>query len=642
MGTLNVKLVANQKDLNLVTKNLLKDLRALEYMMEEKWFNESPIHIGAEQEICLVDQHMKPFPIAQEVLKRIERNNFTTELAKFNIEYNLDPQEFTKECFSALETHLNEVFQELREIGADLGFESVITGILPTLRKSDLELDNLTPLNRYRALVNAIKKMRGKSYELRIRGIDELDIKHDSAMLEACNTSFQVHLQVAPRHFVKQYNIAMAIAAPVLAIASNSPFLFGKRLWSETRIALFQQSVDTRVIGEHLRDRSPRVTFGHHWLKHSVMELYKEDIVRFRTMLMSDPEPDVMEQIEKGETPALRALTTHNSTVYRWNRPCYGISPNGKPHLRIENRVLPAGPSVADEVANAAFWLGLMVGYSKEYDDITQLMHFDDVRSNFIAAAFSGHNTELTWIKGQKISVSELIKKELLPLAKMGLRQQKIKREDIDKYMNIIEERNATRRNGANWILNSYAKLSQEVMTDERSSTITAAMVKHQKTGKPVHTWELACKDDVLEWSPTSLLIEEFMTRDVFTVSQDDIPELVANIMDWQKVRFVPVEDDKGHLIGLISSRMLIRYLLQKSEHPDQPSITVGDLMIKNPITITPEKTVMEAMQMMQENNAACLPVVKNGALVGIISEGNFLSVTKSLLNIIRTKKLEH
>jgi CBS domain-containing protein len=297
---------------------------------------------------------------------------------------------------------------------------------------------------------------------------------------------------------------------------------------------------------------------------------------------------------------------------------------------------------VVDEVANAAFWLGLMVGYSKEYDDITQLMHFDDVRSNFIAAAFSGHNTELTWIKGQKISVSELIKKELLPLAKMGLRQQKIKREDIDKYMNIIEERNATRRNGANWILNSYAKLSQEVMTDERSSTITAAMVKHQKTGKPVHTWELACKDDVLEWSPTSLLIEEFMTRDVFTVSQDDIPELVANIMDWQKVRFVPVEDDKGHLIGLISSRMLIRYLLQKSEHPDQPSITVGDLMIKNPITITPEKTVMEAMQMMQENNAACLPVVKNGALVGIISEGNFLSVTKSLLNIIRTKKLEH
>ena len=642
MGTLNVKLVANQKDLNLVTKNLLKDLRALERMMEENWFNESPIHIGAEQEICLVDQHMKPFPIAQEVLKRIERNNFTTELAKFNIECNLKPQEFTKGCFSELETSLNDAFQELLEISADMGFESVITGILPTLRKSDLELDNLTPLNRYRALVNAIKKMRGKSYELRIRGIDELNIKHNSAMLEACNTSFQVHLQVAPHHFVKQYNIAMAIAAPVLAIASNSPFLFGKRLWSETRIALFQQSVDTRVIGEHLRDRSSRVTFGHHWLKYSVLELYKEDIVRFRTMLMSDPEPDVMKQIEKGETPALRALTTHNSTVYRWNRPCYGISPNGKPHLRIENRVLPAGPSVVDEVANAAFWLGLMVGYYKEYDDITQLMYFDDVRSNFIAAAFSGHDTELTWIKGQKISVSELIKKELLPLAKIGLRQRKVKKEDIDKYMNIIEERNATRRTGANWILNSYAKLRREVMTEERSATITAAMVKHQKTGQPVHTWELACKDDVLEWSPTSLLIEEFMTRDVFTVSQDDIPELVANIMDWQKVRFIPVEDDKGHLVGLVSSRMLIRYLLQKNENTEPQSTTVGDLMIKDPITITPEKTVMEAMQMMQENNAACLPVVKNGALVGIISEGNFLNVTKSLLNIIRTKKLEH
>jgi CBS domain-containing protein len=310
--------------------------------------------------------------------------------------------------------------------------------------------------------------------------------------------------------------------------------------------------------------------------------------------------------------------------------------------LRIENRVLPAGPSIVDEVANAAFWLGLMVGCRKEHDDITKIMNFEDVRSNFVATAFSGHDTELTWIKGQKISVSELIKKELLPLARMGLQERKVKKDDIDKYLSIIEERNTTRRTGANWILNSYAKLSSEVMTEERSSTITAAMVKHQKTGKPVHEWELACRDDVLDWSPTSLLIEEFMTREVFTVSKDDIPELVANIMDWQKVRFIPVEDDKGHLIGLISSRMLIRYLLQKNENPTPPSVAVGDIMIKNPITITPEKTVMEAMQVMQKNNAACLPVVKNGALVGIISEGNFLNVTKSLLNIIHNKKPEN
>jgi len=639
MGTLNVKLVSNQKDLNLVTKNLLKDLKALEHMMEESWFNETPLHIGAEQEICLVDPHMKPKPIAQKVLERIGHHDFTTELAKFNIECNLLPLEFTKTCFSDLEKSLHDAFQELKDIREEMEFETVITGILPTLRKSDMELGNLTPLKRYKALVNAIKKMRGRYYELRIRGIDELNIKHDSAMLEAANTSFQVHLQVAPHDFVKQYNISMAIAAPVLAIASNSPFLFGKRLWSETRIALFQQSVDTRVIGEHLRDRSPRVTFGHHWLEKSILEIYKEDIVRFKTMLMSDPEEDVMQQLEAGKTPELRALTTHNSTVYRWNRPCYGISPNGKPHLRIENRVLPAGPSVVDEVANAAFWLGLMVGFHKEYDDITQKMHFDDARSNFVASAFSGHDTELTWIKGKKISVSELIKKELLPLAKEGLRQRKVKKEDIEKYLGIIEERNATRHTGANWILNSYTNLSKGVMTEARSSTITAAMVKHQKTGKPVHEWSLACKDDVLEWSPATLLIEEFMTRDVFTVSKDDIPELVANIMDWQKVRFIPVEDDKGRLVGLVSSRMLIRHLLQKIEQPDQPPITVGDLMIKNLITITPEKTVQEAMQVMQDKNAACLPVVKNDKLVGIISEGNFLNVTKSLINIIRSKK---
>ncbi len=635
MGNLNVKLVDNQKDLNENTRCILQDLKALELMLTDDWFNQEPIHIGAEQELCLLDRHYKPAPISMEVLERLTSEGYTTELAKFNLEFNLDPQELTKDCFSQMAADIDEKFSELAVLGQEMDFKTVITGILPTLRKSDLEIHNLTPLQRYHALVEAISKMRGSKQELRIRGIDELNVKHDSAMLEACNTSFQVHLQVTPADFVQKYNVALAVTAPVLAMAVNSPFLFNKRLWNETRIALFQQSVDTRAVSEHLRDRSPRVTFGNDWVTKSALELYREDVVRFRPMLMADCEQDVLEQMEEGKTPELRALMTHNSTVYRWNRPCYGISPNGKPHLRIENRILPAGPSVADEIANAAFWVGLMEGFGESYDDITRWMDFDDVRSNFVATAFSGHEAELTWIKGQKLSVAELVEKELLPIARAGLKKRQVADADANQYLGIIAERNKTRQTGASWMLKSYHKISKEVMADERAATLTAAMVSRQQKGKPVHQWSLATKDDSVRWSPTSLLIEEFMTRDVFTVEQDDIPELVANIMDWQKIRFVPVEDKKGRMVGLISARQLIRYLINRDHLKQDKTPVVADLMIKEPVTIAPNKTVLEAMQKMKKHQVPCLPVVKKGKLIGMISEGNFLNVTANLLHVI-------
>lgn len=635
MGTLNVKLLSSQKDIDANTRQMLQDMKALEYMLEHGWFNTDPIHIGAEQEMCLVDHHCKPNPISLQVLDKLQDDSFTTEIAKFNLEVNLPPLPFAGTCFSELEGITIQKLDSLKPWQDELGFDTVITGILPTLRKTDVEMANLTPLPRYDALIKAIKKMRGNHYELRIRGIDELYFKHDSALLEACNTSFQVHLQVAPEDFKNKYNIALAVAAPVLAVASYSPMLFGKRLWNETRIALFQQSVDTRRASEHFRDRSPRVTFGNDWVREGVMDLYREDIVRYRPMLMPDTYVNVMEQLEQGITPKLSNLMTHNSTVYRWNRACYGVSPNGKPHLRIENRILPAGPTVMDEVANAAFWLGLIEGYAQEYEDISRMMSFDDTRSNFINACFSGLDSDMTWFKGQKVSVQELVSKELLPIARRGLEFRQVSSEDIDKYLSIIEERNSSGRNGSLWVINSFNRLSKEVMKDEVSSTLTSAMLSNQRSGLPVSRWEVATKDDSRAWSADSLLVEEFMTRDVFTVESDDIPELVANIMDWQKIRFVPVEDKKGKLVGLLSARKMLRYLIDKNEHKKNMPKTVSDLMIKDPVTIAPEKTVAEAMRIMKAKRAACLPVVKKNTLVGIISEGNFLNVTASLLNVL-------
>lgn len=632
MGDQSVKVISTHKQLNEFTRCLLKDIHALERMLEEGWFNGEPIHIGAEQEICIVDNHYKPAPKSLELLQSLGDEAFTTELALFNIEANLDPLEFSGDCLSKMESNLNSHMNQLREVGDHEKLNFVLTGILPTIRKFDLEIENLTPLERYHALLKAISKMRGKAYELRISGLDELNIRHDSAMLESCNTSFQVHLQVKPEDFVRKYNIAQALAGPLLAISCNSPILFGKRLWSETRVALFQQSVDTRITGEHIRDRSPRVTFGNNWLENSIVDMYKEDVVRFRVMLMSDCETDVMKLLDEGITPKLRALTIHNSTVYRWNRPCYGISPNGKPHLRIENRVFPSGPSTVDEVANAAFWFGLMNAFDDVYPDITKVMEFDHAKDNFMSAARDGLNTDFTWVNGKKIDVQKLIKKELLPIARQGLEKNKIDKADIDKYLGIIEKRNASRQTGSQWAINSYTKLVKETTREEILIAITSSMIANQRAGKPIHEWKLASLDDITNWHPYSMLVEEFMTTDIFTAQQEDIPELVADIIDWRQIKHVPIEDDKGRLKGVLNYRTLLKYYSKKAQISPSESVIVKDLMDKNPPTIHPEATIQEALKLMKNKKTDCLPVIKNHRLVGIITEGNFLNIAASLL----------
>lgn len=632
MGDHKVKLIANRAQLNSYTKSLLRDVYALERMLDEDWFNHDPIHIGAEQEIYLVDSHFKVAPKSDQLLPNLDPKIFTTELAKFNIEANLPPIIFSDDCFRDLERLLNETMGKLREEARKHHLEVIMAGILPTIRKFDLQIGNITPLDRYKALVQAINKMRGSDHELHISGLDELNIKNESAMIESCNTSFQVHIQVTPDEFVSKYNIAQVLAAPVLAVAVNSPMLFGKRLWAETRVALFQQSVDTRMVTNHIRDRSPRVMFGHEWLKGSITALYKEDIARFRVLLMSDTDEDVFQQLDQGITPALRALTIHNSTVYRWNRGCYGISPNGKPHLRIENRVLPAGPSIIDEVANAAFWAGLMNEFDREYPLITKKMEFDHAKRNFMSSARDGLNTDYTWIKKQKISVRELIKKELIPLARAGLERNNIPKADIDRYLGVIEERNESGKTGTQWLLDSNTKLMKKSSREEATIALTASMLAYQNTGKPIHKWNTASLKEIKGWKPHDMLVEEFMTTDLFTVQENDIPEFVVDILNWKNLKHIPVEDDSGKLLGLINYRILLKYYSKLKDTSPDKKMVVKDLMIKDPIVIEPEANIHQALALMKSKKVDCLPVVKNGKLCGIISEGNFLHFTTILL----------
>ncbi len=633
MGAKGVYIPSSQHEMNQFMRHLLKDMQALEKMLEMDWFESENMHIGAEQEICLIDEHGKPAPKSVEILEKINHPSFTTELAKFNLEANLDPLPFTGDCFSQTEQSIKRLLDHLQETAIECGALPLLTGILPTIRKFDLEMTNLTPIDRYFALIESITQSRGNSYELKIEGLDELNIRQSTAMVEACNTSYQVHLQVKPHEFVQKYNIAQAISAPVLAISTNSPMLFGKRLWSETRIALFQQSVDTRVTGEHLRYTSPRVTFGTGWVKDSILDLYKEDIVRFKPLLVTDVEEDVLACIEKGVTPRLRALSIHNSTVYRWNRPCYGISPNGKPHMRIENRIFPAGPTVIDEVANSAFWIGLMNGFEDAYPDVTKHLDFDDAKSNFLIAARAGLGNRFHWTNGSTVNDTELIAKELLPIARKGLEKAQINSEDIDRYLGVIAERNETCMNGTRWMMSSYSKLLKETSKEEATTALVAGISRNQMTGQPVHLWPLASINDIADWEPSSLLVEEFMTTDIFTVNKDDIPEFSADMMDWRSVRYMPIENKEGELIGLITMKDLLKYFVGLNRTPSgSDERTIQDLMIKNPKTISPEATIVEAMEILRNDESGCIPVVTNKKLVGIITEGNFINITASLL----------
>ncbi len=632
MGDFNVKMGNSEKEIREFTRHLLRDVQAMEKMLEEGKFETGTYKIGAEQEFCLVDKNFKPYPINLKILEEAQMENLSPELAKFNLETNASPQKFEGKAISLMEEEIIKDLAKIRKIVNKHQGDIILTGILPTIRKFDVGRDNITPIQRYYALMDSLRKMRGEEFLINIYGLDELNIKLDSGMIEAANTGFQVHLQVDPDDFVKKYNIAQAIAGPALAVSVNAPLLFGKRLWRETRIALFQQAIDTRVSTEHIREHHPRVTFGTDWVKNSVLDLFREDILRYRVLLGADFEEDSLEMVRQGETPILKALTVHNSTVYRWNRPVYGIA-NGKPHLRIEARMFPAGPTVVDEMANTALWLGLMEGYSNQIDDVRKYMFFDEAKDNFFAAARSGIAKNFIWFNHKRYPLKELVLKELLPIAKEGLQNKNINPGDIDKYLGIIEERIQKESTGSNWMLNTFKEFQEKASKEEILSLITEKTIENQIQEIPVHQWKIPEFNDLPHWKPSDLLVEEVMQTDILSVQPDDIVEFVADMMDWAKIRYVPVENDKGDFVGLITSRNVLRTLRKIADDESLKDFKVKDIMIKTPETIEPYKKVEEAMDVMDKKSIGSLPVIQKNKLIGMLTEADFFRLSKRLFN---------
>ena len=633
MGDHNVEEQVDERKAQEFMRALLEDLRALAFMLNNGRVESGKVRMGAEQEMFLIDRDLRPAPISTEVLKRASDPRLTTEIARFNLEANLTPLDLSGSCFSNMQAELEELLKLTRASAEPLGADVLLSGILPTLQKSDLTLDNLTPTPRYHELNRGVIRLRGGPLAIHIKGLDELSLTHDNIMMESCNTSFQIHFQSTPDEFVNHYNVAQAITAPVLAVAVNSPLLFGHRLWQETRVALFQHSTDERSRPRLARSQPTRVSFGDQWLRNSIVELFHDQISRFRPILISEPDENPFQVLARGETPRFSALRLHNGTVWRWNRACYGVT-DGVPHLRIENRALPSGPTPTDEIANTAFFMGLMLALPKEYGDISKRMLFDDAKMNFFRAARHGLDAHFQWIDGESHSASSLILDSLLPLAREGLRNAQVDENDIAKYLGIVEERTRCQQTGARWIMKSLAAMPDVPSKDIRHRRLTAAMLECQKEEKPIHEWPVIETMRMDDWEQGYRTVGQFMSTDLFTVQPDDLIDLAASVMDWRHVRHVPVEDEAGHLVGLITHRTLLRMMSTNGGFATAAArapITVREIMVTNPITVSPSTPSLEAIEIMRRNRIGCLPVVEGNQLVGIVTSYDFLEASARL-----------
>ncbi len=612
MGEQNIKNKIDKKARAQFIRHLLNDVKALELMLENDLIENNVTRIGSEQEFCLVNKNWRPSKKSGELLEAINDDHFTTEIALFNLEINLDPIELKTDAFSVVEDQLNSLLEKAGVLSKKFGNNIILTGILPTISKKELEFKYMTPKSRYWMLNDMLKELRGSNFRLHLRGVDELFIKHDSVMFEGCNTSFQMHLQVAPDDFISSYNWAQAISGPLLGVCTNSPLLLGRELWSETRIGLFQQSIDIRNSSFALENKQSRVSFSNEWETGSVVDLYKNDIAKHKVIISKDIDSNSLDELKKGTIPKLQALSLFNGTIYRWNRPCFGMW-EGKAHLRIENRYIPAGPSAIDEMANFTFWVGLMKGRPEKFDDMPSIMDFKDVKSNFVKAARTGKESVMFWM-GKQLSVRNLVLYELLPIAKSGLEKMNIDKKDIDRFLAIIKKR-AEGKTGSQWKIKNYRQLRKTLKQDDALLALTKAIYENQKNNMPVHEWPMIVQYN--RKNQDAYLVEHIMTTQLFTVNKNDLADLATNIMKWKEIHHVPVEDSTGKLCGLLTEKNM-EHLMGKNM--DNNNMIVADIMTKNVIIVQPNTKISEAIHLMKKNNIGCLPVVQEKSLVGIIT----------------------
>ncbi|MGH3330697.1 MAG: glutamate--cysteine ligase [Nocardioidaceae bacterium] len=458
-------------------------------MLRESRFDAEAPMTGLEIELNLVDDAGNPSLTNAEALEKIGDPDFVTELGQFNLEINVPPKRLSQHGFTEFENgiraSLNTAEMKAREVGAHL----VMIGILPTLAEGHMAPSSLSANPRYRLLSDQILAARGEDIVIDIAGPDRLRTTTDSIVPEAACTSTQFHVQVSPEEFPAYWNASQAISGVQLALGANSPFLLGQELWRETRIALFEQATDTRSEELKAQGVRPRVWFGERWIN-SIFDLFEENVRYFPALLPITEDEDPLEVLQRGETPHLAELRLHNGTIYRWNRPVYDVV-EGTPHLRVENRVLPAGPTVADTIANAAFYFGLVRTLAEHERPLWSQMSFSAAEENFHVAARQGIEANVYWPGLGQVPATELVVRRLLPMARAGLDAWGVDADERDRLLGIIEQRCLTGQNGASWFVEKF-HAHLDGGAGDRMDALRATLIEyneHMHTNEPVHTW---------------------------------------------------------------------------------------------------------------------------------------------------------
>jgi len=458
-------------------------------MLRERLFDDNPSMVGQEIELNLVDEHGMPSMRNADVLEAIADPAWATEVGQFNLEINVPPRQLDGDALADLEKELRADLNAADAKARSVGSHLVMIGILPTLSEEDVDEGSMSANDRYRVLNEQIFAARGEDMRIAIDGTEQLLTHCDSITPEAACTSVQLHVQVSPDAFAHYWNAAQAIAGVQVALAANSPFLFGRQLWHETRITLFEQSTDTRP--DELKEQGvrPRVWFGERWIT-SVFDLFEENIRYFPALLPICEDEDPLAVLDGGASPLLAEMSLHNGTIYRWNRPVYGVV-DGTPHLRVENRVLPAGPTIADIMANVAFYYGLVRYLAEAQRPIWTQMSFTTAAENLHEAARHGLDAQIYWPGVGDTPVAELILRRLLPLAREGLSRWGVGQAHADRLLGIIEQRCLTAQTGAAWQIATVAELTRRSGLDRREALrqMTQRYIEHMHTNEPVYTW---------------------------------------------------------------------------------------------------------------------------------------------------------
>ncbi|MFJ4917518.1 glutamate-cysteine ligase family protein [Streptomyces sp. NPDC088726] len=491
------KVVAGAFDLSdrqRYRRKLHQCLEGLERLLAERRFDRPRNLMGMEIELNLAGPDGMPKMLNGQVLERIASGDFQTELGMFNLEVNIVPHRLDgrvlDQLAEELRTGLGYADRKAGEVDAGI----MMIGILPTVGSTDMVRGTLSDVDRYALLNDQMVAARGEDFSLDIEGVERLVCTSGSIAPEAACTSVQLHLQVTPERFPDVWNAAQAVAAVQVALGANSPFLFGRELWRESRPPLFQQATDTRPPELQNQGVRPRTWFGERWTG-SAYELFEENVRYFPPLLPICDEEEPLRVLDEGGVPRLQELVLHNGTVYRWNRPVYGLS-DGVPHLRVENRVLPAGPTVADVIANAALYYGLVRALAEESRPVWTRMPFAAAAENFDTACRRGIDAELLWPRPgragglTRVPVAKLVRDELLPLAAAGLDAWNIEPADRDRYLGIIEERCKRRTNGASWQADTYHRARESGLgRDAALAAMTRRYAELMLGGEPVHSW---------------------------------------------------------------------------------------------------------------------------------------------------------